>query len=53
MNEDLRSLPVEQIEKMISAKMDELFILRRELDRRRDEKKPTVRVDFGSEYITK
>ena len=35
-----------------SGDFDALYAMRRELDRRRDEPKPTVDVNFSSEYLT-
>lgn len=53
MRDDLRGLSVEELQKLWEQKRDELFLIRKELDRRTGrDVKPSVEVDF-TKYVTK
>lgn len=53
MKEDLRRLSVDELQKLWEAKRDELFLIRKELDRRTGKDvKPSVDIDY-TKYVTK
>lgn len=53
MKEDLRSLSVEELRRLWEQKRDELFLVRKELDRRTGKDvKPSVEIDY-TKYVTK
>lgn len=53
MKEDLRKLNIEDLQRLWEQKMDELFLIRKELDRRTGKDvKPNVEVDY-TKYVTK
>lgn len=53
MKEDLRKLNIEDLQRLWEQKRDELFLVRKELDRRTGKDvKPNVEVDY-TKYVTK
>ena len=52
MNEDLRNMTQEALELLLKRRLDEVYIVRREIDRRRGIAKPSVEIDFEGKYIT-
>lgn len=53
MREDLKGLSVKELEKLWEQKRDELFLIRKELDRRTGrDVKPSVEIDY-TKYVTK
>ena len=53
MKEDLKSLSVKELEKLWEQKRDELYLIRKELDRRTGrDVKPSVEIDY-TKYVTK
>lgn len=53
MMEDLRRMSVQELQKLWEQKRDELFLVRKELDRRTGKDvKPSVEVDY-EKYVTK
>lgn len=53
MKEDLRGLSIEELQRLWEQKRDELFLVRKELDRRTGrDVKPSVEVDY-TKYVTK
>lgn len=51
--EDLRGLSVDELQKLWEQKRDELFLVRKELDRRTGrDVKPNVEIDY-TKYVTK
>lgn len=51
--EDLRKLSIPELERLWEQKRDELFLIRKELDRRTGKDvKPSVEVDY-TKYVTK
>lgn len=53
MMEDLRRMSVSELQKLWEQKRDELFLVRKELDRRTGKDvKPSVEVDY-TKYVTK
>ena len=51
-NERRLSLKISSDPSVFRKGMDEVFAMRRELDRRLGEKKPSVDVNFEREYVT-
>lgn len=53
MTEDLRRLSVEELRRLWEQRRDELFLIRKELDRRTGrDVKPSVDIDY-TKYVTK
>lgn len=53
MKEDLRRMSVQELQRLWEQKMDELFLVRKELDRRTGKDvKPSVEIDY-TKYVTK
>lgn len=51
--DELKRMSVAELEKLCQQKMDELFLVRKELDRRTGrDVKPSVEVDY-TKYVTK
>lgn len=52
MKEDLRRMSVQELQKLWEQKRDELFLVRKELDRRTGKDvKPSVEIDY-TKYVT-
>ena len=53
MKEDLRRLSIDELQRLWEQKRDELFLVRKELDRRMGKDvKPSVEIDY-TKYVTK
>lgn len=50
--DEIRGKSLRELEQMLKSKMDDVYLLRREIDRRKGDVPPSKEVDF-EKYVTK